>query len=163
MKAQRNDWREKYRTLRAELDALKPQQPSPETTPEDVKALVAEAERKATAAANTRVLQAEIRAAAAGKLADPTDAPLYLDLSTFDVGDNGEVDAEEISDAIDDLLKRKPHLAAQRTPKFGSSDGGPRNGSRPAQLTEADLKRMTPEQIVKAQSEGRLNDLLGAS
>jgi hypothetical protein len=30
-----------------------------------------------------------------------------------------------------------------------------------AQLTEADLKSMTPEQIVTAQNEGRLNTLLG--
>jgi hypothetical protein len=167
MKAQRNEWRDKYRELQRELEELKTQGAKPEGSDspdgkEDVQALIAEAERKAKAGANARILQAEIRAAAAGKLADPTDAPLYLDLTKFEVGEGGEVDAEEITDAIDDLIKRKPHLAAQRTPKFGGSDGGPRNGSRPAQLTEADLKSMTPEQIVKAQEEGRLNDLLGA-
>jgi hypothetical protein len=124
---------------------------------------VAKATAAATAAANTRIVKAEIRAAAAKKLADPRDALRFLDLDQFEVGDDGEIDADEIAEAIEDLIKSKPYLAAAPAkPRFqGSGDGGAaRKAGRPKQLTERDLKNMTAEQIVKAQDEGKLDDLL---
>ncbi|MFM9815207.1 hypothetical protein ACKI16_42875 [Streptomyces scabiei] len=125
---------------------------------------VAKATAAATAKANTRILKAEIRAAAAKKLADPRDALRFLDLEQFEVDDEGEVDAEEIADAIETLIKNKPYLAAQSRQRFqGTGDGGAaRKAGRPKQLTERDLKNMSAEQIVKAQEEGKLDDLLGA-
>lgn len=125
---------------------------------------VAKATAAATAAANTRILKAEIRAAAAKKLADPRDALRFLDLEQFEVDADGEVDADEIADAIETLIKSKPYLAAAPArPRFqGTGDGGAaRKAGRPKQLTERDLKNMTAEQIVKAQDEGKLDDLLG--
>lgn len=123
------------------------------------------AEADATAKANGRILKAEIRAAAKGRLADPKDALTFLDLDQFEVGEDGEIDTEEIEEAITDLLKNKPYLAAATAKRFqGTGDGGAaRKASRPKQLTEQDLKTMTPEQIVKAQDEGRLDNLLGGS
>lgn len=125
---------------------------------------VAKATAAATAKANSRIIKAEIRAAAAKKLADPRDALRFLDLEQFDVDDDGEVDAEEIVDAIEQLIKDKPYLAAQSGRRFqGTGDGGAaRKAGRPKQLTERDLKNMSAEAIVKAQEEGRLDDLLGA-
>ena len=125
---------------------------------------VAKATAAATAKANTRIIKAEIRAAAAKKLADPRDALRFLDLEQFEVDEEGEVDAEEIADAIDDLIKSKPYLAAQGRQRFqGTGDGGAaRKAGRPKQLTERDLKNMSAEAIVKAQEEGKLDDLLGA-
>lgn len=73
----------------------------------------AKIQQEALAAANQRILKASLKAAATGKLADPTDAQLYLDLSKFEVGDDGEVDEAALTAAIEDLVKRKPHLAAQ--------------------------------------------------
>jgi hypothetical protein len=124
-----------------------------------------QAEQAATAKANQRLLKAEVRAAAKGKLADPKDAFLHLDLDQFEVGEDGEIDADDIEDAIDDLIKNKPYLAAQGGRRFqGSADGGAaRKASRPKQLTRQDLKTMTPEQITKAQDDGRFDDLLGAT
>ncbi|MDX3559063.1 hypothetical protein PV729_46730 [Streptomyces europaeiscabiei] len=124
---------------------------------------VAKATAAATAAANTRIVKAEIRAAAAKKLADPRDALKFLDLEQFEVDADGEVDAEEIADAIETLIKDKPYLAAATGRRFqGSGDGGAaRKAGRPKQLTQRDLKNMTPDQIVKAQNDGRLDDLLG--
>jgi hypothetical protein len=124
---------------------------------------VAKATAAATAAANTRIVKAEIRAAAAKKLADPRDALKFLDLEQFEVDADGEVDAEEIADAIEALIKDKPYLAAATGRRFqGSGDGGAaRKAGRPKQLTQRDLKNMTPDQIVKAQNDGRLDDLLG--
>jgi hypothetical protein len=121
-----------------------------------------DAEAAALAKANARILAAEVKAAAAGKLADPSDAARYLDMSEFEVGDDGSVDSDAISEAISDLIRRKPYLAAKATGFQGTGDGGARaNGSRPRQVTEAELKTMSPQQIVKARQEGRLATLLG--
>lgn len=85
--------------------------------------------------ANNRILRSEVRAAAAGKLADPADAIKFLDLDQFEVGEDGDVDQDEIADAIKDLVAEKPYLAAQggepkkRTPKGDRRQGG---GSREA-------------------------------
>jgi hypothetical protein len=159
--------REKRRALEAQLaERNKPadgEQPDPE-------ALVRQAEATALARVNERLVKAEVRAAAAGKLADPADAHRFLDLSQFEVDDDGNVDADEVAEAIDELLQSKPYLAAQggsTKPRFqGTADSGARKGNvRPSQLTEADVKRLRAAgknaEIVKAQSEGRLDDYLG--
>ena len=50
------------------------------------------------------------QAALTGKLTDPTDLPFTEDL----LDDEGLVDDSEVQAAVDDLIKRKPHLAARR-------------------------------------------------
>lgn len=92
-----------------------------------------EAERAANVKANTRILKAEVRALAAGKLSDPSDALTFLDLDQFEVGDDGDVDQQEIEEAISDLLDRKPYLAAQSGPKSPRPD--PSQGARGAAET----------------------------
>ena len=123
------------------------------------------AEADALSKANSRILKAEIRAAAKGRLTDPKDALTFLDLEQFEVGEDGEIDPEEIEEAIEDLLKAKPYLAAATAKRFqGTGDGGAaRKASRPKQLTRADLKSMTPDAIEKAREDGRLEDLMGGS
>lgn len=122
-----------------------------------------ELEKSLMAKANARIVRSEIRAAAAGKLADPKDALVYLQVDKFDVDEDGEVDSDEVAAAIEELLKNKPYLAAATAKRFqGTGDGGAqRNAGGPKQVTETELKTMTPEQIVKAQNEGRLSSLLG--
>lgn len=100
---------------------------------------------EALAAANQRILKAEIRAAAAGKLNNPDDAlryPEVIDLSSLEVGEDGEVDSSAIAAAVADLIAKYPYLAAQGGSKFqGSADGGARNGSAKsidAQIAEAE-------------------------
>lgn len=117
-------------------------------SPEEVKALLAgktgdgdgqdvdkvrrEALAEATRQANDRIIRSEVKAAAAGKLADPADAIRLLDLTQFEVGDDGEVDEDAITEAIDDLVKKKPYLAAQGGRRFqGSGDGGHRGDGKP--------------------------------
>ena len=169
MKGKLKAERERRRALEAQLaERDKPadgDQPDPD-------ALVRQAEAQALARVNERLVKAEVKAAAAGKLADPADAHRFLDLSAFEVDDDGNVDADEVADAIDDLLKSKPYLAAQGgtpKPRFqGTADSGARKGNaRPSQLTEADVKRLSAAgkhaEIVKAQNEGRLDDYLGST
>lgn len=159
--------REKRRSLEAQLAELN--KPAEGAQP-DPDALLRQAEQTAAARYNERIVRAEVKAAAAGKLADPGDAYRFLDLSQFEVDDDGNVDADEVAEAIDDLIKSKPYLAAQggsTKPRFqGTADSGARKGTaRPTQLTEADVKRLSAQgkhaEIVKAQNEGRLDDYLG--
>lgn len=163
MKGKWHSERDKRRELEARIATLEGASGGSTTDEPTADEIRTQAAREATAKANTRILKSEIKAAAAGKLADPSDAALYLDLASFEVDANGDVDADEISDAIEDLLTRKPHLAATARPRFqGSGDGGAaRKAAGPSQLTESDLDRMSPEQISKAKREGRLNKLLG--
>ncbi|GGV13624.1 hypothetical protein [Streptomyces spectabilis] len=125
---------------------------------------VTKATAAATAAANTRILKAEVRAAAKGRLADPKDALTFLDLEQFEVDEDGAIDEDEIAEAIETLLKKKPYLAAQSGRRFqGTGDGGAaRKAGRPKQLGEKDLKNMSADDIVKAQDAGQLDDYLGA-
>ncbi|MDT3395442.1 hypothetical protein RKE29_02045 [Streptomyces sp. B1866] len=150
-------WRAE-RSKRQELEAQLAQKTGDETEQQRVAA-----ERAALAKANARILRAEIRAAAKGRLADPRDALTFLDLDQFEVGENGEIDEDEIADAIEDLIKNKPYLAAATAKRFqGSGDGGAaRKTSRPKQLSRADLKSMSPEEIEKAREAGQLDDLMG--
>ena len=52
-------------------------------------------------------------------------------------------------------------MSAQGGGRFqGGGDGGARNESAPAQVSREEMSRMTPEQIVQAEADGRLSDLL---
>jgi hypothetical protein len=163
MKAKWREERDQRRALEARIAELETPKGSGDNDQPDPDAIRREAAREALSKANARILKSEIKAAAAGKFADPADALAFLDVSKFDVSDDGEVDADEITDAIEELLTRKPHLAATARPRFqGSGDGGAaRKASGPRQLTMDDLKGMSPEQVVKAKREGRLNSVLG--
>lgn len=161
MKAKWKTERDARRELEQKLaDAAKPA--SADETP-DLEALKSQAAREATAKANARILRSEIKAAAAGKFHDLSDVIPNLDINSFEVDENGDVDADEIAEAIQDLLTRKPHLAAAKAKRFqGTGDGGAaRKAAGPSQLTSDDLRGMTPAQIVKAKADGRLNSILG--
>lgn len=160
-KAKRKEQDSAIRDLRTELDAIKAKNEGKEAE------FAAEQEKRATeqaalSKANDRIRKSEVKAAAKGVLADPQDAYKFLDLDTFEVDNDGNVDEEAIAKALADLVANKPYLAAQGGKRFqGTADGGARtDATKPSQLSEADLARMSPEQIVKAKAEGRLNDLL---
>lgn len=76
-----------------------------------------EAERKSREDAdqrfNQRILKAELKAAATGKLANPAVAEKFIDLTQFEVSEDGDVDADALATAITDLLAKEPYLSAQ--------------------------------------------------
>ena len=170
--------KEERRQLKAQLREFK----ALGLTPDQIKALqtggkkddgdtpdpdkVREEARREVRAEALRERVADKIEAKARRFADPEDAVAIL-LRSHDVDDfldGDKIDVEAIQDALDDILEKKPHLAAAQSDgkRFkGSADGGTRKESRPAQLTRDDLKRMSPQEIVKAKKEGRLNDLLG--
>jgi hypothetical protein len=165
MKSQRNAERLKAKTAQAELDRIKAElalkdKPAEEQALEQARA---EARTEATKAANVRILKSELKAAATGKLADPTDAALYINLDDFTVDDNGDVDSDALNEAITDLIARKPHLAAVRQNRFdGDADQGAKGkDSKPTQLSADEVARMNPEQVEVARNAGQLDKLLG--
>lgn len=120
-----------------------------------------EAEQAGVTKFNERILKSEVKAAAKGVLADPQDAYKFLDLDSFEVDDDGNVDESAIASALTDLITAKPYLAAQGKRFQGTADGGARtDASKVSQLTRADMARMSPEQIETARTEGRFDDLL---
>lgn len=149
------------REARTELEQLRSQLAEATAKGEAVDVDKAVAEKAAAIEANyqRKVAVAEIRAAAVGKVVDPELVP---SLPGFEpdkfLTDSGEVDQEAIAKAIDELVTSKPYLAPQREQGKGSGDGGFRGGVR--QLTEADLARMSPEEIVEARRKGELDALL---
>jgi hypothetical protein len=166
MKAKLKAEREKRAAAEAKLAAAA----KPKDGDDDVDAIRKEADRAATARANERIVRSEVKAAATGKLADPADAFRFLDLSKFEVDDDGNVDEDELAEAIAELVKSKPYLGVTQGDgkRFkGTADGGVRG--KPAagkqQLTEADVKRLAAQgkhaEIEQARVDGRLNDLLG--
>ena len=162
MKAERKTARDEAATEKARADALQAKLDGKEaeyTAAQERAAL----EQAALSKANDRIRRSEVKAAAKGVLADPADAYKFLDLESFEVDDDGNVDEDAIAKALTDLVASKPYLAAQGGKRFqGTADGGTRNGATPpAQLSRGDLAGMTDEAIVAAKAEGRLNDALG--
>ena len=134
-KAKWKSERDRRRQLEQQLaDATKPKGDGDEPTAEQIRA---DAETAATAKANRRIVKAELKAAAVGKLADPSDVNAFIDLDQFEVDGDGELDADEITEAITDLITRKPHLAAEPKRRFqGGGDGGAGRGSKPKTLDQ---------------------------
>ena len=160
MKAERKQAQEEARQVKQQLEELQAKVDGREAEYQQ-QLREQQVKDEALSAANERILKAEVRATATGKLADPADALLYMDLSEFKVGSDGAVDAEAISKQIDSLIESKPYLAAQGGKKFeGSGDGGTRTESSQGQLDRDSLKGKSPEQIVAELSEGRYDDVL---
>ena len=166
LEAERKARREAEKQLREFRDRITAMEEAQNKTDEERAQLEKqrEIERAALDKANDRILSAELRAAATGRLADPTDALTFIDRTEFVVGDDGSVDADAIADAVADLVSKKPYLAARREdPGPGSADGGARDVSRPRQWTRDDLAGKTPEQINEAREKGLLSELLAGT
>ncbi len=76
----------------------------------------AEGRNEALSVAHSRIVKAELKAAAAGVLQDPDDAVLLISLDLFDVDDDGNVDTKAIAAEVDRLAKAKPYLAVGAKP-----------------------------------------------
>ena len=122
-----------------------------------------EAREEAQTAFNQRLVQAELKAALAGKVSDTALALKVIDTSVIDVGDDGEVDSQSVTDAIEAALKDYPVLKPADQKKFsGTADQGTKGtATRPQQLTREELKSLTPEQVVAAEAAGQLDKLMG--
>lgn len=147
------------KALKAEL-ALK-DKPAEEQA---LEAARAEARTEATTKANERIVRAEVKAAATGKVKNPALALKLIDTSEIEVDDDGEVDSDAVSAAVADLLELYPELAADGSKFTGSADQGAKGkASKPSQLSKQDIESMSEREVNEARRAGRLNTILGIS
>lgn len=168
MKSKWRDAEKRAREAEARAAALEQAAADKDKTPDEqaIEQARREARAEADARANERIIRSEVKAAAAGKLANPAIALKLIDLASFEVDGDGNVDPDAIADAIDDLLKENPYLAAQGRPvQFDSARGKPAPVG-PKQLTADEVtalyKAKDYDAIAKAKAEGRLADYLAS-
>lgn len=121
-------------------------------SPDDVKALLSKSKADADEAPDPEKIRAEARkearaealrdrvldkieAKAAGRFADPEDARLALAGRADEFLDGDDIDVDSLVEALDDLLTRKPHLAANGRRFAGTADGGSRGLAMPEPRT----------------------------
>lgn len=122
----------------------------------------AEARTEATTKANERIVRAEVKAAAVGKIKNPTLALKLIDISGIDVDDDGEVDSDALQSAIADLLTEYPELAADTARFGGGADQGARGKqAKSSQLSKAEIEKLSPSELMKAYQDGRVDQLIG--
>ncbi|WP_405560691.1 hypothetical protein [Streptomyces sp. NBC_01180] len=105
--------------LEAAAKAVTPEAPAPEVAQPDTEAL--KAEMRAEFA--NQLAETSLKAEAKGRLRDPADALLYVDVAALHGADESAY-----TDAIDKLIKNKPYLAAEDWVDVGT---GPRTASKP--------------------------------
>ena len=152
MKTKNKALAEKNRQQAAELARLKAPKDG-ETLTEDQIRDKLRAEVRAELAAP--LWRSSVRAAAAAlDFHDPADAARFLDMSEFDMGDDGDYDADEIHDKLSELLGKKPWLA--KTPAGQPGNGGGRKVPPPAAKNPPKTPTLD-EQIAEARAKGDTN------
>lgn len=107
------------------------------------------AKAEVTSAFQKRILNAEIRALAAGKFANPTLAVKLLDLDDTVFNEDGDVDTDAVTAAIDEFLEQDEN-AGLRVNGNGRRDHGDADGGRGAGGSK-DLDAMSVEEHMKRQ------------
>lgn len=114
----------RYRTRSRELEPLAQKarelEEAQKSAVERLTAQLQEEQQRRTALVQ-RTVRAEIRARAADQFADPDDAAAFLVLDSY-VSEDGEIDTDQITADLADLLKRKPHLAKTAVPRRPAPD-----------------------------------------
>jgi hypothetical protein len=125
----------------------------------EARAAKAEADAaEAVAKANARLVESAIVAEASKQGAsNPALVRKLIETDAVTVGDDGQVAGVE--DAVKALLADNPELVGAGSAKPGAADQGARGGGA-KQLTST--AGMTPQEIVQARKDGRLDKLLGA-
>src|SRR5690606_29105170 len=131
--------------------------------PTDVEEVRRRAREEALAEAARERVTDRIEALAARRFADPEDAVAILlrRREVDDFLDGTQVDVDAIKAAREELAEDKPHLLSAPPVSNGRFDTGRGKRQMKAQLTQEDLRGMTPEQINQARREGRLDRLMG--
>ena len=159
---------EKAKKLIADLRADKEKLSAREFLTSDQKTKLAEYDRLVEAS-RSDLEKAQEAAAKVTPLQKENDR-LKVAIEKGLVGDRADLVNRLHGDTLDDLradadalLALFPEAGTAQVPRPNPAQGA--NGSTQAtgapQLTQNDLSRMTPEQIVEAQNKGQLNDLLG--
>jgi hypothetical protein len=92
--------------------------------------LRAEIEAQANArilAAETKLLTARLQAGAAGKLTNPADVAVFVNIDDLERDASGDVSDTAIAAAVEALIAERPYLAAKAGAPNGSADQGRRD------------------------------------
>lgn len=101
-----------------------------------------------------KLVEAELKSALNGRVLNG-DAVLQFDKATF-VDDNGDIDSESIATWVD------AHSTQAEAPKPDLGQGARGSTKSQAQIRSRDeLANMSPDEILKARKEGRLDTLMG--
>lgn len=145
-KAQFKDY-EDLKTKAAEFDKIAESQKS-ELQKAQERAEAAEREKAEVQERAQRLLtDASLQAAAAGKLADPTDVAL-IDRSAIEYGEDGK--PTNVAALVDALIESKPHLAAQGQRKVVDVNSGAQGSTPHAKLDDAALMGLSDADFLKA-------------
>lgn len=146
-----------YDDLKKKAEAYDQIEESNKTELEKAEAARAAAEEKAKAAeerAKEALLRVQVIAEGTRRgMADPEDALALMDRSVLQYGDDGQ--AINIAEAVEALLKAKPHLVGG-----GRSGNGADQGARTSPQQISSVEGLTPEQIATAVREGKLTEYL---
>jgi hypothetical protein len=121
-----------------------------------------EARAETAAEFNRRIAASEAKALAAGKTRDPEVAVQLLgELDRF-VDEDGTVDTDAMSEALDKLIVEKQYLAVGDRQPVPDADQGFRNTNGVTQIrTREELARLSPSERLQAFREGRVDKLIG--
>jgi hypothetical protein len=157
---------EELKAAKVRLDGI---EEANKTELEKAQARAEQAEQRAiqieTEAKETRLRAAIIAEAAKPdrKVVDPEAVVALLDRATLELDDQGV--PTNIAKAMDSLLESRSYLVSPSGGARGNADQGARGqAASSGQLSREDLQRLSAEgktaEIVKAQNEGRLDDVL---
>lgn len=93
----------------------------------EVRAEAAKAEREKL---SKPLKRAAVKAAAAGRLANPSAALRLVDLEEIEIDDDGEIDEDTVTKAIDALLEEMPELKAKGAGKSGADTSNGKDGGK---------------------------------
>jgi hypothetical protein len=114
---------------------------------------------KATETAKETAIRAAIIAEAAKKnVANPNVVAALIDRAGIEF--DGDGNPTNIAEAVDTLLKAEPYLVSGGTHQ--EVDQGARGGGAD-QLTAEQRKTMSPQEVRKAEKDGRLKNVLGGA
>lgn len=157
---QRKVNRDLERKLKEATEALSAKDKTPDEQALDVARR--EARDEVLSTANARLVRAELKAELIGKVSNPAAALRLIDASEIEVSGDGDVDGDSVASAVAALLAEVPELAVKSARFQGGADQGAKGkDASPSQLTQADLHKLTSDQINEARKAGRLNTLLG--
>lgn len=117
-----------------------------------------------------RLVEAEVRAAAAGRLADPGDAVRLIDVDQFIPKGDEDIDTQAIIGKLNELTAAKPYLVGTTAPPpppappaTGNVPGGPQGSGKPGTFARSQLRdpafyQANRDAILKAAAEGRITN-----
>jgi hypothetical protein len=150
MKSRVKDETTRRKAAEAEIAELKSKMPAPEDTPSPEQVRAELRRQMQIEMAKERALD-RVEVLAAKNFADPADARVFLASQVDDFVDDATIDSDAIAEALADLLKARPYLAAGTPRRWTATGDGGARGGKPKDLDS---------QIAEAQARGDVTSFI---